>query len=82
MTTILDGTTVDLDRAQVTLDGGQWLWTCELTESGEPLMQRLDRPLPEPLPLSEVYGQYGPLTACPGPTTAAMYRLVLLAEVA
>lgn len=77
MTSILDGTVIDLDRAQVTLDGSQWLWTCELTESGEPLMQRLGRLLPEPLPLSEVYVQYGPLTARTERVTAAMCRQVL-----
>lgn len=77
MTTNLDGTLIDLDRVQTTLDGGQWLWTCELAESGQPLMQRLNRPLPEPLPLSEVYGQYGPLTARPEPVTAAMCRQIL-----
>lgn len=77
MTTDLDGTLIDLDRAQVTLDGSQWLWTCDVTESGEPLMQRLGRLLPNPLPLSEVYGQYGPLTARTERVTAAMCRQVL-----
>lgn len=78
MTTELDGTVINLDRTQVTFDGSQWLWTCELTESGEPLMQRLGRPLAEPLPLSEVYGQYGPLTARREPVTAAMCQQVLV----
>lgn len=77
MTSLLDGVAINLDRVQTTLDGSQWLWTCELTESGQPLMQRIGGLLPEPLPLSEVYGQYGPLTARTEPTTAAMYRQVL-----
>jgi hypothetical protein len=77
MTTNLDGAAIDLDRVQTTLDGGQWLWTCEITESGDPLMQRLGQPLPDPIPLFQLYGQYGPLTARTEPTTAAMYRQVL-----
>ena len=75
MTTDLDGTPVDLDRVQEALDGSRWLWTFEHTESGEPLMLRLDDgPV---LPLSVVYRDPGPLTPVPQPTTAAMYRQVL-----
>jgi hypothetical protein len=76
MTTSIDGTVIDLDRVQLDLDGGQWLWTCEHTVAGEPLMQRLDRP-GEPLPLADVYRIRGPLHPQPGRTTAAMYRQVL-----
>ena len=80
MTSNIDGIVIDLDRTQVTLDGSQWLWTCEINGSGEPLMQRLGALLPEPLPLSEVYLRYGPLSGRREPTTAAMYRQVLEAS--
>lgn len=77
MTTLLDGAVIDLDRVQVALDGSRWLWTCEHTESGEPLMLLLDAHGAATLPLPEVYGQHGPLMAAAQPTTAAMYRQVL-----
>jgi hypothetical protein len=77
MTTVLDGTEIDLDRAQTALDGTRWLWTCEHTESGEPLMLRLDRYGAGTLPLTDVYTGHGPLVADRQPTTAAMYRRVL-----
>ena len=81
MTTILDGAVIDLDRVQVALDGSRWLWTCEHTESGDPLMLRLDTAGPV-LPLPEVYGQHGPVAPQPERTTAAMYRQVLVQGVA
>jgi hypothetical protein len=77
MTTLLDGTPVDLDRVQTALDGSRWLWTFEHTDSGDPLMLRLDDGGQGVLPLPEVYGQHGPLTPEPRPTTAAMYRQIL-----
>jgi hypothetical protein len=77
VTTLLDGTVIDLDRVQVALDGSRWLWTCEHTESGEPLMLRVDAHGAAELRLSEVYVQHGPLTPERRPTTAALYRQVL-----
>lgn len=79
MTSLLDGVAIDLDRVQIALDGSEWLWTCELTESGQPLMQRLNG-TSRVLPLSEVYGQYGPIAASPKPVTSAMCRRVLEAS--
>lgn len=75
MTTDLDGTLIDLDRAQLALDGTRWLWTFEHTDGGEPLMLRLDAGPVLPLPV--VYRDHGPLTPIPQPITAAMYRQVL-----
>lgn len=75
MTSTLDGTVIDLDRAQLALDGTRWLWTFEHTDGGEPLMLRLDAETVLPLPV--VYRDHGPLTPVPQPTTAAMYRQVL-----
>ncbi len=77
MTTDLDGTPVDLDRAQEAVDGSRWLWTFDHTDAGEPLMLRLDAPGAAVLPLPVVYRDHGPLTPVPQPTTAAMYRQVL-----
>jgi hypothetical protein len=77
VTTDLDGTVIDLDRVQVALDGTSWLWTFEHTDAGDPLMLRLDDRDDTVLPLPEVYGQHGPLTPAPCPTTSAMYRQVL-----
>ncbi|AVH59917.1 MULTISPECIES: phiSA1p31-related protein [Streptomyces] len=77
MTSLLDGTVIDLDRVQVALDGSHWLWTCEHTESGEPLMLRLDRDGTGALPLADVYRIHGLLAPQAQPTTAAMYRQVL-----
>lgn len=77
MTILLDGTAIDLDRVQVALDGSRWLWTCEHTESGQPLMQRLDQPHTASAPLADVYQAHGPLAAQTAPTNAAMYRRVL-----
>ncbi|MFJ6559895.1 phiSA1p31-related protein [Streptomyces sp. NPDC091412] len=77
MTSLLDGHVIDLDRMQVAVDGSRWLWTCDVSESGQPLMQRLDGH-GTVLTLPEVYGQHGPLTAAPQPVTAAMCRQVLL----
>jgi hypothetical protein len=75
MTSLLDGVAIDLDRVQVTLDGSRWLWTCDINESGQPIMQRLsDRRL---MPLTEVYGHYGPLTPDAQRTTAAMCQQIL-----
>jgi hypothetical protein len=75
VTTILDGTAIDLDRVQVALDGTRWLWTCDVTESGQYLMQQVDGS--RTLPLSEVYGQHGPVSAERQPVTAALCQRVL-----
>lgn len=77
MTTDLDGTVIDLDRAQTALDGSRWLWTCEHNESGQPLMLRIDANGAGLLPLADVYAQHGPVVADRQRTTAAMYRQVL-----
>ncbi|MFD8008142.1 phiSA1p31-related protein [Streptomyces mirabilis] len=77
MTGFLDGTEIDLDRVQVALDGSRWLWTFEHSETGEPLMLRIDQAGAGVLPLSVVYAGHGPLLAEAQPTTAAMYRQVL-----
>ncbi|MER5694869.1 phiSA1p31-related protein [Streptomyces mirabilis] len=77
MTGFLDGTEIDLDRVQTALDGSRWLWTFEHTESGEPLMLRIDQAGAGVLPLPVVYAGHGPLLAEAQPTTAAMYRQVL-----
>lgn len=77
MTGFLDGTAIDLDRVQVALDGSRWLWTFEHTESGDPLMLRIDQAGAGVQPLSVVYAGHGPLLAEAQPTTAAMYRQVL-----
>lgn len=77
MTGFLDGTAIDLDRVQVALDDSRWLWTFELTDAGDPLMQQLDAPVPTVLPLPVVRLGHGPLLAEAQPTTAAMYRQVL-----
>ena len=77
MTTDLDGTVIDLDRAQTALDGSRWLWTCEHNESGQPLMLRIDSNSAGLLPLADVYVQHGPVVADRERTTAAMYRRVL-----
>ena len=77
MTTDLDGTVIDLDCALIALDGSRWLWTFEHTESGEPLMLRLDAHRAAILPLPVVYRGHGPVIADRQPTTAAMYRQVL-----
>jgi hypothetical protein len=80
VTTDLDGTTVDLDRVQVALDGTRWLWTCDISDAGDPLMQRLDGPIPTVLPLPTVRNTHGPVLAEQQPTTSAMYRQVLEAS--
>ena len=77
MTIVLDGTQIDLDRAQTALDDSRWLWTCEHTESGEPLMQRIDRHGDGALPLSVVYRDHGPLAPDAVRTPAALYRQAL-----
>lgn len=77
MTGFLDGIEIDLDRVQVALDGSRWLWTFEHSESGEPLMLRIDQAGTGVLPLPVVYAGHGPLLAEAQPTTAAMYRQVL-----
>lgn len=77
MTILLDGTEIDLDRVQAALDGSRWLWTCEHTESGDPLMLRIDSRDGAMLPLPVVYVDHGPVMAAAQPTTAAMYRQVL-----
>ncbi|WP_109000834.1 phiSA1p31-related protein [Streptomyces rishiriensis] len=84
MTTFLDGTVIDLDRVQTAADRTEWLWTCEIGESGQPLMQRLDQPGQpgETLPLDYLTRWHGPLTPRPQATTAALYRQVLIGEAA
>lgn len=77
MTSLLDGTPIDLDRIQVALDGSRWLWICDVSESGQPLMQRLDQPS-EPRPLDYVVRWHGAIQPAPQATTAAAYRQVLL----
>lgn len=80
VTTILDGTAIDLDHVQVALDGTRWLWTCDVSESDQPLMQQIGgRRI---LPLAEVYGQHGPICSDSLPTTAALYRQVITGEAA
>jgi hypothetical protein len=77
MTTDLDGTVIDLARVQVALDGTRWLWTCDISDAGDPLMQRLDGPIPTVLALPTVRNAHGPVLAEQQPTTSAMYRQVL-----
>jgi hypothetical protein len=77
VTTDLDGTVIDLDRVQVALDGTRWLWTCDISDAGDPLMQRLDSPVPTVLVLPSVWMTHGPVLAEQQPTTSAMYRQVL-----
>lgn len=77
MTTDLDGTVIDLDRVQVAVDGTRWLWTCDISDAGDPLMQRLDGPIPTVLPLPTVLTAHGPVIAENGRPTPAMYRQVL-----
>ncbi|MEU1497357.1 phiSA1p31-related protein [Streptomyces sp. NPDC005732] len=77
MTGFLDGTAVDLDRVQVALDGTRWLWTCELSDAGDPLMRRLDDGKDTVLSLPVVAQWHGPVAALRQPTTAAEYRQVL-----
>jgi hypothetical protein len=77
MTTVLDGTLIDLDRVQVALDGSRWLWSFDHDESGHPLMLRVDGRGDGVLSLPDVYGMHGPLTPVRQPTTAALYRRVL-----
>ena len=80
MITYLDGARIDLRRAQTAADDTRWVWTCEIGDSGQPLMQQLDGP--RILPLDEVYGQHGPLQPDPQPVTAAMCQQVLAGEAA
>jgi hypothetical protein len=77
MTTDIDGTVIDLDRVQVALDGTRWLWNCDISDAGDPLMQRLDSRVPTVLTLPSVLFTHGPVLAEQQPTTSAMYRQVL-----
>lgn len=77
MTTFLDGTAIDLDRAQVAADGTRWLWTCDISDAGDPLMQRLDSRVPTLLPLPTVIITHGPVSPETQAPTSAMYRQVL-----
>lgn len=77
MTTILDGTVIDLDRVQVAVDGSHWLWTCDVSDAGEPLMCRLDGRQRTLLPITSVLLNHGPIAPERRPTTAADYRRVL-----
>jgi len=76
MTTDLDGTVIDLDHAQVAVDGSRWLWTCGFTEYGDALMANLDSPHLV-LPLPTVIRGHGAIAPERKPTTAAEYRRVL-----
>lgn len=77
MTTDLDGTAINLDRIQTALDGSRWLWTCDIGDSGHPLMLRLDAVGQGVQPLDYVVRWHGALTPETAPITAAMYRQVL-----
>lgn len=79
MTILLDGTAIDLDREQTAADGTRWLWSCDIAESGQPLMLRTDRPGQpgELLPIDYLVRWHGALTPKAQPTTAALYRLAL-----
>lgn len=77
MTILVDGTRIDLDTVQVAVDGTWWLWTCEHSEAGDPLMQRIDDNSQLIRSLYDVTRDHGPVTALRQPTTAAMYRQVL-----
>ena len=77
MTSLLDGIEIDLNRVPVALDGTRWLWTCEHTDSGQPLMQQLDTARASVWPLDYLVRGHGPVLPDPTPTTAAMYRQVL-----
>jgi hypothetical protein len=80
MTSLLDGTLIDLDRVQVASDGSRWLWTFEHTDASQPLMLRIDERGQRTAPLDWVVRWHGALTPQPQPTTAAMYRQVLEAS--
>ena len=79
MDAILDGARIDLDRVQVAADGTGWLWTCEIGDSGQPLMARTDLPGQpgEVLPLDYLVRWHGALTPERTAATAALYRRVL-----
>jgi hypothetical protein len=72
---LLEGTAIDLTRTHVDVTGVEWVWTGELTESGEPLM--MTPGTPGQVPLTEVYYTVGPLIPVPAPIPAAVYRRVL-----
>ncbi|MFJ9633703.1 phiSA1p31-related protein [Streptomyces sp. NPDC101175] len=79
MVSIIDGARIDLDREQIAADGTRWLWTCDISESGQPLMARTDQPGQpgETLPLDYLTRWHGPVTPEPRPVTAAACRRVL-----
>ncbi len=79
MDAILDGVRIDLDRVQVAADGTEWLWACDIADSGQPMMARVDKPGQpgEVLPLDYLARWHGALTPRPEATTAALYRRVL-----
>ncbi|EFE65850.1 predicted protein [Streptomyces viridosporus ATCC 14672] len=77
MTTFLEGTAIDLDRVQVAVDDSHWLWTCDVSETGEPLMARIDGPQRTVLPLASVLLAHGPVAPERQPTTAADCRRAL-----
>lgn len=78
MTALLDGAVIDLDRVQIALDGSRWLWTCDVTESGDPLMARVDGlPGVRVLPLWAVCRDHGPVIPSPTRPTAAQCRQAL-----
>jgi len=81
MTIIFDGACIDLDRTLVAADGTRWLWDCDITDSGQPMMARVDQPGQpgETLPLDYLARWHGALVPAPQPTTAALYRLALRA---
>ncbi|WP_433406913.1 phiSA1p31-related protein [Streptomyces sp. CA-146814] len=64
----LDGVVIDLTRTQIDVIGGEWEFTGDTTQTGEPLMLSGDT---GPFPLSYVYVTYGPLIPAPRPVTHA-----------
>jgi len=81
MVAILDGVSIDLDRVQVAADGTEWLWSCDISDSGQPLMARVDQPGQpgELLPLDYLARWHGAVRPRPQATTAALYRRALAA---
>ncbi|MFJ9420773.1 phiSA1p31-related protein [Streptomyces sp. NPDC101249] len=78
---LIDGARINLNRAQEAADGSRWLWTCDISDSGQPLLVRIDQPGQpgEVLPLDYLIRWRGPLTPMREPVTAAQYRRALQA---
>ncbi|MET9445435.1 phiSA1p31-related protein [Streptomyces sp. NPDC006610] len=77
MDVLIDGARIDLDRTQVAVDNSRWLWTCDVSDAGDPLMQRVDGPIPAVLPLHAVILTHGVLVPERQAPTPALYREVL-----